>query len=176
VVIERWPPIYDAEGLAATIDAIVRDDRRPDFYAPSSNGGACCQGDVLRLDSGVPVIEADGQVVEIDDFSHWLVIGNTCDFDRSEVVWTQVVPVTVLDRAPPAELAAYRGSRRFFLPSWDGSAPYGAAADFQRPVALAKSAVGASATVVARLSRPGWVLLHSCLVRFLARDDGRFDP
>jgi hypothetical protein len=30
--------------------------------------------------------------------------------------------------------------------------------------------------VVARMSRLGWVLLHSCLVRFLARDDGRFDP
>jgi hypothetical protein len=48
------------------------------------------------------------------------------------------------------------------------------AADFLRPVALHKGAVGSSARVVARMTREAWILLHGCLIRFLCRDDGRF--
>jgi hypothetical protein len=31
------------------------------------------------------------------------------------------------------------------------------------------------ARVVARLQFPAWALLHACIVRYLARDDGRFE-
>ena len=70
----------------------------------------------------------------------------------------------------------YRLSRAFYVPDWRGTRPEPVlAADFLRPVALHKGAIGNQATVVGRVSQLGWMLLHACLVRFLARDDGRFD-
>ena len=39
-----------------------------------------------------------------------------------------------------------------------------------------KSVFPEHARVVARMQYAAWVLLHSCLVRFLARDDGRHEP
>ncbi len=110
----------------------------------------------------------------------WLVIGNTCDFDRDigTLPWTQVVPVD--DRTPsPDQLAAfkkYKASRVFYLPAWDralGGRHF--AADLASIATAHKKALLEHASVVARMSRKGWVLLHSCLVRFLCRDDGRFD-
>jgi len=75
------------------------------------------------------------------------------------------------------DLRRYRPSREFYLPSWDqAEAPeHALVADFLRPCAMDKRAVGSAARVVARLSRRGWLLLNACLVRFQARDDGRFD-
>jgi hypothetical protein len=51
-------------------------------------------------------------------------------------------------------------------------------ADLLMPVAIDKRAFAEPerpATVQARLSRAAWILLNACLVRFLARDDGRYD-
>ena len=177
--VERWPPIYDAEDLKRVIDQIARGQLQ-ELYGPVDRGGLCCQGDVLSFKAGVPVFEANGEAQQIEDFEYWLVIGNTCDFERSGVEWTQVVPITELLAAPTQQeqqdLASYRLSRRFFLPPWtEGKSSHGFVADFLRPVALHKGAVGNVAKVVSRMSRVGWILLHSCLVRFLARDDGRFD-
>ena len=69
---ERWPPIYDADGLAATIGEIVRRGDLRALYQTLGLGGPCCQGDVLRLANGVPVLEADGSAQVADDFTHWL--------------------------------------------------------------------------------------------------------
>ena len=48
-------------------------------------------------------------------------------------------------------------------------------ADFLMPVTIHKQAVFDHTTLVARLDFHSWLLLNSCLVRFQARDDGRFD-
>ena len=117
------------------------------------------------------------------DFQHWLVVGNTCDFDRevSEVRYTQLVPIWELGDlkgVPAAELAAftrYQYARRFFVPPWPGASRVLRYADFLTPIGVEKDAVTDHAKIVARLSLEGWILLHSCLVRFLCRDDGRFD-
>ena len=69
----------------------------------------------------------------------------------------------------------------FYVPAWSGAvADQFYAADFLRPVpvdkeAFAQESGGQRAVVVARLSRVAWILLNACLVRFLARDDGRYD-
>lgn len=179
---ERWPPIYDADTLAEAIEAsFLKTQLEASFYDPDlERAGRYCQGDVLSLPRGVPVIDSDGAPQEIDEFEYWLGIGNTCDFDRAieNVAWTQIVPLLDLKDATSEQLKAfqaYRTSRQFYVPPWPGGDSSRVfAADFLRPVAIHKGAIGTHARVVARLSREGWILLHGCLIRFLARDDGRF--
>jgi hypothetical protein len=66
---ERWPPVYDAEGLVAEIKRLTeRDDLEPHFYDWRRDRSVTpvpdvCQGDVVRLASDVPVIDESGQAV-----------------------------------------------------------------------------------------------------------------
>lgn len=180
---ERWPPVYDAEGLKAYISklASTEADLHKVFYAPSkTDGGAYCQGDVLELEMGIPCIDESGPLID-GTSRYWLVVGNTCDFHREDAGWTQVVPVDQLSLSDPEvkqtlpAARAYSYARHFFLPAWPG-APEGVllSANFLRVVSVSKVGI-TRFQVVARMTRGSWALLHSCLVRFLARDDGRFD-
>jgi hypothetical protein len=113
-------------------------------------------------------------------------VGNTCDFDRDlvDVRWTQLVPIISLGAT--TELSAteldavrkYTQARTFHLPPWSTETERDAhVADLLRPVGVDKRVFRGptpTATVQARVSRPAWILLNACLVRFLARDDGRF--
>jgi hypothetical protein len=121
-----------------------------------------------------------------------------------EVPWLQVVPLYELAPDTPLqrlrELRAYRLSRAFFLPAWPGAdqaAAVGFFADLLKPTMMHRALVTRAAVtrekpprrwwqrksgealprarVVARLAQPAWFLLNAALVRFLARDDGRFD-
>jgi hypothetical protein len=180
--VERWPPVYDAEQLARQIEELAgRGDLHKAVYdVDLARGGPVCQGDVVSLDTDLPVVDELGRAATRGDFRYWLVIGNTCDFHRSDVLWSQVVPVVLV---PPSEMMGpkfegvrtYGGSRTFHLPPWLGSDGSHGVANLLTPVAIDKRCLGEVAKVEARLSEIGWVLLHSCLVRFLARDDGRFD-
>ena len=181
---DRWPPIYNAEELRHTIRDLVHSGRiRDGFYEPPGPKEGVCQGDVIRLQASVPVIARDGSPALHEDVDHWLVLGNTCDFarDLSVVEWTQVAPIRATANDVRAvdvrALQRYELSRVFYVPRWSGfEAAQELAADFSRPVALHKGTFyDRRAVVVARLSYVAWILLHSCLVRFLARDDGRFD-
>jgi hypothetical protein len=177
----RWPPVYDAEGLAKVIIELAGS---PDFGARFWDLGArthgdVFQGDIVGLDSEVPLLDESGQPVVTDACSYWLVIGNTCDFDRPvhDVPWTQIVPTVDLGSRVDAQHLSvfrhYKYSRHFYVPAWpqgDGKHRF---ADFTRPVTIHKAAFKGPAKIVARMQQPAWVLLHSCLVRFLARDDGR---
>ena len=128
------------------------------------------------------MIDRDGQPGVVDSTGAWLLVGNTCDLDRDlgSVRWTQVPPLLSFPTAEieSDELAALRGyqySRRFYLPPWPGApGDRQHVADLTCLVALHREAL-TKTTVIARLSRISWILLHCALVRFLARDDGRFD-
>jgi|SRR5450631_3079850 len=183
---ERWPPVYDAEQLKEQIAGLGREGNLADaFYGPTNSGGAICQGDLLQLTAPLPFIDEDAEAAVENVHTHWLVIGNTCDFvrDDSEVRWSQIVPVVVVpDEAIRAEafqaVRLFGTSRKFYLPPWDRShrAPSHGIADLQSVVCADKRLLRRTAgRVVARVSLYGWVLLQSCIVRFLARDDGRFD-
>ncbi len=50
----------------------------------------------------------------------------------------------------------------------------GNSCDFTRATTIGKSYLRC-VTIEASLEKHTWYLLHSCLVRYLARDDGRFD-
>lgn len=190
----RWPPVYDLEDLTNEIRRLTGDERlEREFYEwrldrstqPLSD---ICQGDVILLNSEVPVILEDGHPGALEHPErHWLVIGNSCDFDRSidEARWTQLVPIVSL--GPVVELTRtqlyaarrYTHSRRFYVPPWSKDSELQLnLADLLRPVAVDKRALQSPAPagrLQARMSRGAWVLLNACLVRFLARDDGRYD-
>jgi len=190
---DRWPPVYDADDLVREIKRLTE---RPDianaFYEWRRDSSMTpvddvCQGDIVRLPSDVPVILADGRpgVIDHPDVA-WLVLGNTCDFERKveDVRWTQMVPVRDLgdvadvSDTEKAALRRYTQSRVFYVPPWSGQVSKRVhAADLLRPVAVDKRVfVGepAIAAVEARMARAAWILLNACLVRFLARDDGRY--
>jgi hypothetical protein len=186
---DRWPPVYDADDLVAQIRQLVRhpdmaqrfyDWRRDRDISPLAD---VCQGDLVRLNSDIPVVGADGTPGVVPHHTdYWMVTGNTCDFARAAVQWTQFVPVVRLGgpELPPVSVAAlrsYSAFRSFYLPPWT-PAEVGThhAADFTTPVTIDKAAITTHAQVDARMGRASWVLLNACLVRFLARGDGRYAP
>lgn len=183
---DRWPPIYDFEQLAATIRDLVEKPQDPlgkRMYVPAPSGTDFLQGDVIELDCEVPFIGAAGAAEVQDAPPFWSVLGNTCDLAKpvSDHAYTQLVPVWAhgqaarLKPATLVTLARYKYYTQFYLPPWnqttDGLVHV---ADFMRPVSVHKLALQ-QATLVARMTRQGWILFHSCVVRFLARDDGRND-
>jgi len=179
---ERWPPVYDAASLANSIESLVEAGDFSGFYDPTLRGPKVCQGDVIHLDSDIPLISDEGEPIADDAAEYWLVIGNTCDFerDRATVKWTQLVPIidfgTNLNAEERASVQRYQTSRGFYVPPWKNQVEaHCHVADFLRPVAAEKEVFDEVASVEARLTHSGWVLLHSCLVRFLCRDDRRFD-
>lgn len=183
----RWPPVYDEDGLRQVIADLSAGSLFDEFFWPVTDEPAVCQGDIVALTADIPCIDAGGETVATDQAGRWMVIGNTCDFARlsteADVPWTQLVPLIDLggdadfDGPELAALRRYRYSRRFYVPPWPALEEVRHhCADFLRPVAAEKGVFGTHARVVARLSFRAWVLLHSCLVRFLARGDGRFDP
>ena len=130
-----------------------------------------------------PLLDEDGLPIVTDvTFRYWLVTGNTCDFARgADVPTTQMVPLVVvegeLSREEVARLRRYEYFRSFYVPPWPGCADQRhRLAELVHPVAIDRRALRADcAKVVARMQFPAWALFHACLVRFLARDDGRFD-
>ncbi len=191
---ERWPPVYDLDGLVAEIKRLTeRHDIANAFYEwrrdrPVNALGDVSQGDVISLASDVPVIVEDGQPATVEHPDrHWLVVGNTCDFERKldESRWTQLVPIISLGAAADltatqsAAVRKYTQSRSFFVPPWNANVEQQVhVADLLRPVGVDKRAFRGTepkCVVQARVSRAAWVLLNACLVRFLARDDGRYD-
>ena len=187
---ERWPPVYDANDLIQEIKRLTeRENLEGLFYDWRRDRSVklpedVCQGDVVQLACDVPVVNGAGEAEATEHpTAAWLVIGNTCDFARTtqDAQWTQLVPIIGLTGPVTASessaLRRYSQSRRFYLPSWTSHAgTRDHVADFLRPVAVDKRVFEEGvAKVDARMSRPAWVLLNACLVRFLARDDGRFD-
>lgn len=178
----RWPPIYDADGLAVVIRELARSEEFDARFWDLRPIESVCQGDVVRLTAPVPYLDEAGEAHATDeDYEHWLVIGNTCDFERDvgDFKWTQLVPLidlgTGLSAGDVAHLRSYQAARKFYVPPWSSVAPRHHVADLTRPVTIHKEAFQSHAAVVARVQFAAWVLLHSCLVRFLCRDDGRFD-
>ena len=181
----RWPPSHSVEEIAATISDLA--SNRPIekwFFTPVAAGdGEYCQGDIVQLRGvTVPVLDENGDAFVLEPPDAWLVLGNTCDFARSndELPWTQLVPLYAYPDCPEprrTDLVAYKLSRHFYVPRWAGcQLPAGLlVAEWTMPVTASKELLRGHGAVSARLSRHAWYLLNACLVRFCARDDGRMD-
>jgi hypothetical protein len=182
---DRWPPVYSAEELLKQITDLISDKSIfSKFYEPNLLDPEKCQGDIIELDSEALFLDEDNTpVTSPERYTHWLLIGNTCDIyrDMNLAKWSQIVPIYNLGKSEEisveelGKLQAYSQSRVFYLPPWE-SGLEGAhfLADFLRPVTIHKAGLMKSKTV-GRVNKFTWILLHSCLIRFLARDDGRYD-
>lgn len=179
----RWPPVYDEAELKKYIRELTRaEDFDARFWSLTSmNDPPVCQGDIISLESRVAFIDGEGDPVAGDEYRFWLVTGNTCDLNRDlkDVEWAQIAPVAIFEREPSrAQLdffRAYKYGRRFYVPPIPGHGNLHGFVDFTRMVALHRDAFRGPARVVARMQMHSWVLLNSCLVRYLARGDGRND-
>ena len=181
----RWPSIADRDDLKDVISKIL--DSGPEFDARFYQtgafvGGFACEGDIVKLESAAPCIDASGNAIVTDvTFDYWMIIGNTCDMHRDDELRSQIAPLVALAEPVPDEqlraLRRYEYSRQFYVPAWpDAEEPNHYLVDFMQIVTIEKAAFRDDcARVVARLQFPAWALLHTCLVRYLARDDGRFD-
>lgn len=183
-MIERWPPIYDARDLASQIHELVISGRLEKEFYDLQGEPVLCQGDIFRLVAPLPVIDELGEATALDDVEYWMAIGNTCDFSRSieDVCWTQLIPIFDLTELSAVsaqdlhKLRTYQPFRKFYVPPWRSDLLGRLlVVDFTRPIAVHKKAIFDVATLERRLSHYAWILFHSCLIRFLARDDGRLD-
>lgn len=180
---DRWPPVYDAEELRQAIRQLsTHNEITKNFYGAQSNGNPF-QGDIIQLESPIPVIWKDGAPAVQGQFKYWLIIGNTCDLHRNaqDTEFTQIIPIIPVDGSSVTleqkqKFLTYAYYRRFYLPPWNEETKDSVFfADFLKPVAIHKKAIQDHTTNIATLRFHSWLLLNSCLVRFLARDDGRFD-
>jgi hypothetical protein len=182
----RWPSIHDAESLTTAIRKIV--DAGPEFEARFyelggfEKGGFACQGDIVELRAPLPFLDEVGQPAALDaEYDHWMIVGNTCDMHRPDVPWSQVVPlVRIAQEFAPNDLARfkrYEYFKSFYVPPWPGAPDQSHRfADFVQMATIDKRALrDGVAKVIARMQFPAWALLHASIVRFLARDDGRYD-
>lgn len=184
-IYRRWATIYDADELKETIKKIVdSEDYYTKFFESAINKDDIFQGDILKIESSLPIIDDNDNIACVGNFLYWMILGNTCDIKREikDVPYTQIIPlfnisndVKTLTLEKRDSLRKYNYTRRFYIPSWpysDEDIEY--FAEFTMPVTIDKIALlNRKTEKVASLTYEGWILFHCCLVRFLARDDGR---
>lgn len=179
----RWSARFSKESIAEDIASQVqklmsqKTEQQVPFYSLMFDALTISQGDVIKIESEIPLIAEDGMAAtDINETNLWLVIGNTCDFDRSvnEVPFSQIIPLSYVDCSIQnlKNLRTYNSARRFYLPPWNVDEKH-YAADFTIPITIHKMALKNCAVVLARMTKDSWSLLHLSLIRFLARDDGR---
>jgi hypothetical protein len=182
----KWPPVYDFDSLAAQIKELVSNQQIFNVFYQNDDpvNVALCQGDIIQFKSPLPVIDAEGDIGTVDgEFSNWVIIGNTCDLDRQihNTGYSHISPLIKLRADEPepilAGLKAYSSFKRFFIPPWQLNDTPGYFLDFTQMCSVHKSCLLNEnvVTVSARMGRLSWLLFHSCIVRYLARDDGRHD-
>lgn len=179
----RWPPIYDFEGLGAEINRLVSSCGIFDvFFHKRDLDSSLCQGDILKFPGQFPFIDEYGNVTIIDEeYEYWMILGNTCDLNRelSSNHFSHITPLIPLSIDTPDSvvrgLRSYDSYKKFYIPHWEQSNHKGFFIDFSFMCSVEKKCLLSLTELVTRLTMKSWLLLHSCLVRYLARDDGRHD-
>lgn len=179
----RWPPVYDFEELGSQINKLVsREEIFDVFFLSQLSDEILCQGDILKFPGQFPFVDQDGniQILE-EEYDYWIILGNTCDLQRDldPPSFTHIVPLVPLVKEDPEStisgLRSYDSWKRFYIPNWDSIGELGFYINFTCICSIDKKCLSKNTELSARLTRTSWVLLHSCLVRYLARDDGRHD-
>lgn len=181
----EWPPSYDQDQLENTLKQLLDSGRiYTNFYESAGPFDGICQGDILRSECEFPFLDRDGDVASLDAHhpeERWFYIGNTCDQARSisDVPVGQVVRIIHIGSLAPELLKSvrdYKTAKLFFLPPWlsRDEGPY--AASFIWPASISRHALHSRFTVEARLNQSSWYLLNMCIIRYMARSDGRHSP
>lgn len=182
-----WPPVYDFEQLGQQINALIDDGSIFSQFYELHNKDHLCQGDVVALKSNPIFIDEDGEIALIEEeYPYWLILGNTCDLARennsSGVIGlphlTHITPLIPLEEDVPPPILSdfrhYKYFKRMYLPPWERSLNHHYV-DFTIINSVEKNFLVKKGTVEARMNFNSWILFHSCIVRYLARDDGRND-
>lgn len=178
---KRWPVVYDKDELFSTIsDVQSSTDVSKNYYQSINDRQAeVFQGDIIKLESEIPVIGTAGRPAAIRaETNYWLIVGNTCDFTRDEVKWMGLCPIadaSAMDVTKLNPIKEFKTSRLYYVRPWEDDVCAALVADLTQTVCISKNSLIDHAVVCARLQRESWLLFHCCLVRYLARDDGRND-
>ncbi|WP_310600578.1 hypothetical protein [Desulfobulbus sp.] len=179
----RWPPIYDFDGLGEEIKGLVSSKEIFNFFFFERNlEPILCQGDILKFAGQFPFVDELGNIKLLEEeYDYWMILGNTCDLQRdiSSPHYSHITPIIPLTTDTPGQiiskLQSYSTYKKFYIPSWGGGMAQGFYIDFTLICSIDKKCLSTFTELVARLTMKSWLLLHSCLVRYLARDDGRHD-
>ncbi len=179
----RWPPVYDFDELGKEINSLVSSCGIFDeFFLEENLNLNLCQGDIVKFPGQFPFIDESGSIAIIDgNYDYWLILGNTCDLHRNlpSPHLSHISPLIPLDSDAPENvvrgLRSYNSYKKFFIPRWDDSVNKCFTIDFTLMASVDKNCLLNVTELTARLTFKSWLLLHSCLVRYLARDDGRHD-
>lgn len=175
--ISRWPTIYDFDNLQKEISSLLKRGLNDGFYNIDPDLDNLYQGDILEVDLEFPFIDELGDISAYES-SKWLLLGNTCDIIRADLPYTNIIPLeSILPDIPVktlSELKKYQSYKKIYLP--DISKQHnGYTADFTQVCSIEKDFLLKNAKKLSELEYPSWVLFHSCIVRYFARDDGRKD-
>lgn len=184
----RWPPIYDFEELGQQIRTLVKDGSIfYQFFDPNIYNKDFFQGDIVSLKTDPIYIDKDGDISIIDEsVNYWIILGNTCDLSRELTSndhsvlphLTHISPLFTIPKDIPLsilnDMKQYKFYKKVFIPRWcaDENDYY---IDLTIMNSIEKQYLINHSNITARLNFKTWLLLHSCLVRYLARDDGRND-
>jgi hypothetical protein len=179
----RWPPVYDFDGLGAEINRLVLDcGIFEQFFHRRNLSLDLCQGDILEFPGQFPYIDKNGNINIIDeDYDYWIILGNTCDLHRDlpSPHFSHITPLISLKSGTPPHilqgLRSYDSYKKFYIPSWESHSNQSFFIDFTLMCSVDKECLQNVTKLTTRLTRKSWLLLHSCMVRYLARDDGRHD-
>ncbi len=173
----RWPPTYDFESLQAQINNLINNDIQTSFYNSYQKNGEFFQGDIFEMENTFPFIDEDGYIA-VYETSLWIILGNTCDIAREDLPFTNIIPLEKIDTDIPEKvltgLKQYQNYKKVYLPGTN-SDTLGYVADFTQVCSIDKSYLKLNAKKTHELTYTAWVLFHSCIVRYFARDDGRND-
>jgi hypothetical protein len=179
---ERWPTAYDFNDLQSQIKDIVKSDYLDNFYTKNMDKNSLFQGDIIQLDKKFVYLNKDGKF-EAGSFSdYYMILGNSCDFDRSlsEIPFTNITPLHMIETTTPKDILSglknFQNYKRMYIPTFSGDNEY--YIDFTKIMTVSKEFLknqDISKIKKAELTFASWVLLHSCIIRYFARDDGRND-
>lgn len=174
---KRWPVVYDSVSLKEQIKRIK--DKSEAFYQSSFfTQDILCQGDVIHLEKDFLHFNESGKPALLENpTKYWVVLGNTCDLQRelTDIKYTQIIPLQEInndiDPLILSNLKEYQSFKKFFYQEINDKIYM---IDFTEVTTIHKDAL-ISAKKIKELSYLSWLLFHCCLIRYLARDDGRND-
>lgn len=173
----RWPPVYDFESLKIQIKELLDKGLDEGFYKKSHSDDSFFQGDIIALNSNFPYIDENGDIVA-EESQIWLILGNTCDMTRNDLHYTNIIPLEILEldfsEDILSKLKSFQNYKRVFFPDISKNSK-GYVADFTKICTIEKSFLIENAQKINELEFHSWVLFHSCIIRYFARDDGRND-
>ena len=180
--ISRWLTVYDFEQLQIQIKEILKCDYNQGFYTNTPKRSELFQGDIIQLDRKFVSINEDGEFEAQKYSDFWIVVGNSCDFARDvkELPYTNLIPLQQIEKNAPSKiingLKNFQNYKHMYVPNFlDDESEY--FLDFTKIATVSKEYLQKEITSIKikELTYSSWVLLHSCIIRYFARDDGRND-